>query len=163
MILFVLLAIACYKWGKWRNWKEYYPTILYVITGDLAYNVLFMENRLWEYVWPIHHRYADLFYCFLVFPPAVILFLSHCPKGWKKTIPYVLAWTAFYSAIEFLAVKLGYFRHLNRWNMAYSAAMYFFAFVLIKLHTVHPLIVWPVSFGFAVLTMLLFGQPLFGA
>lgn len=49
IIIISLFLLACWKWGNWRNWKEYYPTILYFIIGDLSYKVLFYNKTLWEY------------------------------------------------------------------------------------------------------------------
>jgi len=30
-----LYLFAAWKWGDWKNWREYYPTILFFIIGDL--------------------------------------------------------------------------------------------------------------------------------
>lgn len=36
----ILYILVCLKWGDWRNWRKYYPTILYVIIWDLIFNLL---------------------------------------------------------------------------------------------------------------------------
>ena len=45
-ILFLLVAI---RWGDWRNWKRYYPTILFIIGSDLLKNAILHDHRMWEY------------------------------------------------------------------------------------------------------------------
>lgn len=40
--------------------------------------------------------------------------------------------------------------------------MYYIAFVLIRIHYVKPLLVWPISFVLAYITMLIFHVPLTG-
>lgn len=40
-------AAACAISGGWKKWREFYPTILYVIIGDLAYNFVFYRYDLW--------------------------------------------------------------------------------------------------------------------
>jgi len=52
MLIFVLLLFSiliAWKWGDWQNWTLYYPTILYMILGDLAYIILSRDKLLWEY------------------------------------------------------------------------------------------------------------------
>ena len=78
--LIILLAAACYKWGAWRRWRKFYPTILYVIIGDLSYNFVFHDHTLWLYDSLFNHTTLDILAAFLMFPSIVILFLTHWPK-----------------------------------------------------------------------------------
>ncbi|MCM3166091.1 hypothetical protein [Peribacillus frigoritolerans] len=45
----VLFLLAGIKWGNWRRWKDYYPTILFFIIGDLLYSCLLYNHQLWAY------------------------------------------------------------------------------------------------------------------
>ncbi len=162
MIVFLLYAIACIKWGNWKRWKEFYPTILYTIIGNLTYGILFSNRMLWTYDNLLNHTFGDMFYTFFVFPSAVILFLTFYPSGLVKQGLYILIWTAVNTAVEYAGLLLRTFSHYYGWNIFWSAGLYFFAFILIALHTKHPLLVWPISLGFALLTMLIFQQPIFG-
>ena len=162
MIMPLIQIIACYKWGAWKRWKDYYPTILYVIIGDLSYNVLFSNRLLWMYTFPISHVFADFVHAFISFPCSIILFLTHYPKGYLRESLYILAWTIGFTVLEYIALLQGTFIHYYGWSIFWSAGMYLFIFILTKLHTKHPLITWAISAGFAMLTMLIFGQPLLG-
>ena len=49
-MIVVAYAIISYRFGDWKRWKEFYPTYLFVILGDITYNFLFYEKPLWEYI-----------------------------------------------------------------------------------------------------------------
>lgn len=44
-LLACLFILVCYKWGDWRNWKTYYPTILFLIAGTLFTILLQQPNH----------------------------------------------------------------------------------------------------------------------
>lgn len=160
IFVFVLLYIgACLKWGAWRRWKEFYPSILYAVIGDLSYNFVFHDYSLWRYSGFLNHTTTDLLIAFFVFPCVVILFLTHWPQGRFKQAVYILAWSGANTLIEAVSRMLGQFTYEHGWNVFYSFCCFNTAFILIKLHSRHPLIVWPVSAALAALTMLVFGLP----
>ncbi|MHB1314347.1 MAG: CBO0543 family protein [Christensenellales bacterium] len=156
----VLLALACWKLGAYKRWQEFYPTILYVIIGDLAYNFLFYNYSLWLYKGFINHTFSDMLYAFFVFPSVLILFLTHWPATRLKQAGYVLLWSAGLFLGETVCHLSGGFLYKNGWNAFYSFGVYFIGLLLAKLHTRHPLVVWPVSGLLALLTALLFELPL---
>lgn len=41
-----IFIITCWKWGDWKNWKLYYPTIQFLIIGDLKANFLLYNKPL---------------------------------------------------------------------------------------------------------------------
>ncbi len=159
LVLFLLHALSLYFTGTWRKWKEYYSTVQYVIIGDFSYNILFSDRLLWRYEVLFDHRIADLYYAFIIFPCVVMLFLRYYPKGLLKELLYIMSWTTFYSIIESISVKNGSMTHFDGWNIYWSGGIYFFGFILIRLHYKYPLVVWPVSLGFAIATMIIFQQP----
>lgn len=155
----VLSIAACWKWGNWKNWREYYPTFLYAIIGDLAYNLVFFNHMLWRYEKFINHTGSDIFNAFLVFPFITIIVFSHWPKGLLKQSLYVLIWSIGLSVVEYGSILLRYFSHHHDWNIFWSFVVYVGTFLLMRLHYKHPLIVWPVSAAFAAITALLFKLP----
>jgi hypothetical protein len=103
IIVVAIYAILCFRYGAWRKWREYYPTFLYVLIGDMAYNFLFYENSLWEYRRLISHTFSDFLVALIVFPCAITLFLTYYPKGiWKQAI-YVFVWTSINTVIEYIS------------------------------------------------------------
>ncbi len=148
-----------YFTGTWKRWKEYYSTALFVVIGDFSYNILFCERFLWRYNTLLDHRIADMAYALTAFPYATMLFLRYYPKGLVKEGLYVFLWTAVYLIIESISCHIGNFIHYGDWNMYWSAVIYFFAFILIRIHYKNPLIAWPISLCFAIAMLIIFKQP----
>lgn len=155
-----LYVVVCYKYGNLRNWREYYPSFLYAIIGDLSYNLLFYNHTLWKYDGLVNHTFSDYLEAFVVFPCAIILYLTYYPKCFWKQILYILGWTGINTIVEFISFKTGYFSYYNGWNLIYSAVVFFIAFILVRLHYRYPLPVWAISGVFALITMYLFNQPI---
>lgn len=152
-------AIACYRWGDWRRWRDFYSTILYVIIGDLAYQFVFCDYRLWSYTGFLGHTYTALLIMFLVFPQAVILYLTHFPAGLIKRIFYISTWAAVNTMIEEIACVTNGLRYEHGWNLFASFVLFFVAFGLIRIHHEKPLLVWPVSLICGVACTIIFAIP----
>lgn len=159
MVYVTAYLAACYKWGDWRNWREYYPTVLYVIIGDLSYNFVFYQHTLWKYQGLVNHTVSDYLVALLVFPAAVILYLTYYPRGKYQTL-YILLWTLANSMLEHASVKLGYFSYNNGWNIYWSALVFYIAFILVRLHYLKPLLVWPLSVACGLVMMAIFHVPI---
>lgn len=145
-LLAPLFVLSCWKWGDWKNWRAYYPTILYVISIDLLTNFLTADYPLWEFNYKIiSHTLSDIFITFTVLPTTVILYLTHFPKKIGKQAIYTFSWVILYSLIEIWAVRLGLFAYDNGWNIWWSMGFNFVMFFMIKLHFERPLLAWPVS------------------
>ena len=159
IVLSLLYAAACYKWGAWRRWREYYPTILYAIIGDLAYNFVFHDHTLWLYDSFFNHTTMDIIAAFFLFPSVIILFLTHWPTIWFKKILYVLAWAAANTLFEFVSVLLDTFHYDHGWGVLWSFALLVGTFVMLRVHYKKPLLAWPISAVLGVATAFLFGLP----
>ena len=159
ILIAVLFAAACWKWGAWKRWREFYPTILFVIIGDLIYNFIFYNFPLWEYNKLINHTISDLFFAFFVYPSVVIVFLTRLPSGFWKQAFYVLLWSLAYMALEYVSLLLGGIEYANGWTILWSLGLYLLGFTLIRVHWRHPFIVWPIAIAFLVLTAYLFKIP----
>ncbi|MDF2675115.1 MAG: hypothetical protein K0R09_3384, partial [Clostridiales bacterium] len=84
MIIRLILAsasiISAYKWGDWKNWKRYYPTMLFFGMGDLIYFSFFHNKLLWAFTPSLLVRSInELFIIFTVFFSTTLLFLSNFP------------------------------------------------------------------------------------
>lgn len=152
-------VIACLLWGNRDNWKDYYPSILFAIIGDLIYNFIFHDFTLWKYSGWANHTIANLTYMFVVYPCAINLYLTRFPKGLWKGGLYILLWTAFNSALEQVSFLTGFFAYENGWNALWSVGMFLAGFSLIKLHFHRPFIVWPISAFLLATAMLIFKIP----
>jgi hypothetical protein len=159
IIIALLYITVAYKSGAFKKWKEYYSTALYVIIGDLSYNFIFYNHTLWQFENLVSHTFSTFLVSFFIFPCMILVFFSHYPKGFWKQILYIIGFTLVNSIIEFISFKTGNITYHNNWGLFWSVGVFFFMFILARLHYKYPLIVWPISAGFALLTMYIFKIP----
>lgn len=162
ILISLLFAAACYRWGDWKNWKIYYPTVLYFIIGDMVGYILLHDHPLWLYRgWPRdNHFYPDLYQAVTVYPSIIILYLSHFPRLFKDQIIYLAAWIAGYSLYVYALHRLGLLIYGDGWTIGYDVLFSMIMFSLLRLHHRKPLWVWPVSMALATVFMWFFGFPL---
>lgn len=157
----VIMAAAAWKFGDYKNWRIYYPTMLYFITGDFLYSLLTYKHPLWAFESPLlNTTFSDLLICFVFFPSTLLIFLPHFPKGLKKQVPYVLLWVFSYTFIEFISFKLGYFSYHNGWSIWWSLLFNCIMFPMLRLHHSKPLAAWPISFMIAAAFLIYFKVPI---
>lgn len=161
IILIIISIFLCWKYGDWRNWKLYYPTIEYLIIGDLAYNILTTRMPLWSYnIKFINNISTDFLVTALIYPCTVIMFLTYYPKLMKKQVPYILFWVFIYSSAEYIASISGSFVYSNGWTIGWSILFNGIMFPLLYLHYKRPLWVWPISMALALIVLNIFKIPL---
>ncbi|MDP4090545.1 MAG: CBO0543 family protein [Bacillota bacterium] len=142
IIMGLTLIFLCLKKGDLKNWRVYYPTILFYIVVDFS-NVLLTSNKdLWEINGFWNDTLADMFISFAIAPFVVILFLSNYPKKVTKQIGYILLYAAVFSIIEYIAGVLKGIVYYNGWNYGWSIMLYITAFILFGLHHKNPLWAW---------------------
>lgn len=162
MYVFILVAAyasACWKWGDWKRWKEFYPTILYMIISNLTCAYVFYEYRLWIFESFMGDSVTCLVIKDFIYPPAVILFLTHYPKGVFKQALYILIWALVNTVLEYIACLLGGIHYDHGWNLLWSFILLVIAFALVRLHYKRPLWVWLPSIAAGAATVLIFGMP----
>lgn len=162
LVLSIISILVAWKWGDWRNWKSYYPTVLYMIVGDFTYIILSSNKPLWEYKSPIFSSdFLEFLIALVIFPCTCFVFfrLYQIIKNSKKIITYILFFlfsALVYTSIECLSFYLGYFSYHNGWNLYWSFTFNCLMFPLLLLHYKRPLWVWLPSIILAVLVIHLF-------
>lgn len=159
VVLSVLSLTTCYKWGAWKRWREFYPTILYVIIGDLTYNYVFHDYPLWAYDTILGGVLSCLIIYFIIYPPVTILFLTHYPLSRKKQALYILAWAAGGTLIETGALLADGINYYRGWNLFWSFTLFVGLFSFARLHYKRPLLTWAISFLCGIAISLIFGLP----
>lgn len=153
--------VIAYKWGDWRNWKKYYPTILFFWCGDILYYSLFHHYPLWLYYSPgVPYLFVEMFYKLMVSSSAVILFFTYYPGRPGKQILYLFFWVALYTVMELGIHTMGYFPYFNGWSTWWSAFVNIIMFSTFKLHYHHPIPAWLVYFFCISMLAYLFGLSL---
>ncbi|XJZ28824.1 CBO0543 family protein [Bacillota bacterium Lsc_1132] len=156
-ILYGLFYIGiALKWADWKNWKQYYPTILFFMVGDLLYQFLFFRYSMWEYV-PIgidanwaKHTHISLLIMFIKYPLTVLIFLGHLPGEKRNRFLYILGWTLLYMVDEAIDLMTGGIVHRHGWNIWWSSLFTFIMFTFLAIHYKNPLFAWLLSAAFAI-------------
>ena len=86
-VLAALLLILCAATKKWKHWKEYYSTILYLYIGDLTALLLFKKRMVGDVLFNISYC---MFRTAWLYTGTVILFLSYYPFAVIKRLSYFL-------------------------------------------------------------------------
>lgn len=139
-LIFIVISL---KWEDWKNWKRYYPTILFFATGNLIYSLLTYNYSLWEYESPLlKSTVSNLLVTLICFPAVIIMYLYHIPRGILKQVLWVIFWIFLGSSIETVANWLGFFSYHNGWNIWWSVLFNFCIYPLLWLHYKKPASIW---------------------
>lgn len=143
ILLAVISIFICYKFGDWRNWKNYYPTILFFILSSVGCIVLTYNHPLWLYQSSlINHTFIDLFISITVYPCTIMVFIPYLPSKISKIIIHISIYVAIYTIPEFISVKLGYFSYYNGWNIWCTLIFNYIMFPILILHYKNPIYAW---------------------
>jgi len=146
IICAILSIFICYTFGDWRNWKIYYPTILFFILSGVVCILLTFNHPLWLYECNfLHNTFSDLLISITAYPSTVMVFIPYFPKGIKRIIPYISFYVAIYTIAELVGVKLGYFTYHNGWNVMYTIIFNYIMFSILMLHYKKPLYAWIIA------------------
>lgn len=160
MIHGLIWLIAAYRLGDWKNWKKYYPTILFFSLGDALYNLVFHNKKLWSFnddtlAVPFHELYVMI----TIFSSTALIFLSHYPEKLGKRMRYIVMWAAIYTGIEVIMYYFDMIRYSYGWNIWWSMFFDICLFSLLSLHHRNPLLAWVVVFIFLGIMMNIFNVP----
>jgi hypothetical protein len=137
--------MSAFKWGDWRRWEKYYPTILFVICLDLFSSILMYEHPLWvfkESLFLPGHILTDFLITFFMFPSVILIFLANYPKKKLPQIRWILLWIFIFSLTEYIAIISGLATYRNGWNLVWSVLFNCVMFPTIIIHHRQPLWAW---------------------
>jgi hypothetical protein len=140
-------VIITYRFGDWKNWRVYYPTILFFCTGNLIAYAVFHHSPLWEFKSnTFSHFTIDLIQMIFIFSCTTILFLQYYPKNLAKQILYILMWVVIYSGIELVFHLLGGIKYNSGWSIWWSATHNMYQFIFLRIHYKKPILAWILAF-----------------
>ncbi|MFC0469045.1 CBO0543 family protein [Halalkalibacter kiskunsagensis] len=160
----LIYFLAAWRWGDWRNWKEYYPTILFFILCDLLHNFLAYNHDLWIYeeiffaeLLP-NHTTISLLYMVVIYPATILIYLNYFFRTdkWSNKVFHFAIWVSIYIVAECTNLYVGLFSHHNGWNIWYSILFILMMFILFPIHYRKPLLAWGISILIIVLIVLNF-------
>jgi hypothetical protein len=148
----VLFLLAALRWGDWRNWRRYYPTILFFIGGDLLKNALLHDHRMWIYQETIvgekllfGHLVINFLVMAVIYPSTILIYLGKFPIEKSKWILWILFWVLLYIAMEFINIQFDVINHYHGWNIWWSLIFDFVMFFILWIHHHKPLLAWAFS------------------
>ncbi|WP_391563867.1 CBO0543 family protein [Paenibacillus cremeus] len=134
----ILLFLAL-RYAKWSKWREFYPTILYMVMLNLLYSYIVKTTPLWLYKSSlVPQGLLDIIVIYIVEPSMTILFLSYHPLRWRHISLYWAAWIIVFSAIEYIFFLTDRMDYFNGWNMYWSVIFYIIMFPMLFLHYKKP-------------------------
>jgi hypothetical protein len=141
----LIFIIAAFIWGDWRNWKGYYPTILFIICMDFFSSILMYPHPLWKYEESLllpNHTLTDYFIALLMYPAVILIFLANYPKKKMLQIGWILLWIVIFSLTEYISIISGLGTYHNGWNFTWSILFNCVIFPTLRLHHSRPLWAW---------------------
>jgi hypothetical protein len=142
----VIMVLAAWKWGDWKNWKLYYPTMLYYIVFDFLYALLTYNYPLWQYESPLlKTTFSDILLSFIFFPAKILLFLSWQPNPLIIRILYTIIWIIFGVCVEIFAHHIGFLSFHHGWTIWWSVLFDCILYPMLLLHYRKPLLAWIIS------------------
>lgn len=138
MILFSNIAFLAVSIGTGaiKEWRRYYPTLLYVALCNLLYNVLCLNNLVWSFhpQLLLTHKSADLVNTFVLLPMMTILYLHFFPENGKRARYYYTGWVLGFSALESVWYWSGAISYHGGWGLLWSLGFNFAMFFALRLH-----------------------------
>jgi hypothetical protein len=164
-IIVGLISIVCaWKWGDWKNWRIYLPTIQYFIIGDMLYNLFAWNYPLWSYPHPPNlfpnHLLNNLFIMFTIYPSTMLIFLYRYPKqNWVKQTIYLIIWIGLWLVFEKVMVWRGLCVYSHGWTYGTSVVFIFIMVPMLLLHYKYPLWAYILSLPITIFLLLWFHVP----
>lgn len=160
VIFSFLWAVAAWKWGDWRNWERYYPTILFFITVAFGAHIISTNHRLWvltDYALDTSQTVNLFLDAFIIFPATIFLYLSNFPDKIKDQLFHILKWVAIYGTLEYLVTFCSLVMYENGWSIWWSILFDCVMFPILAIHHKRPLLAWALSAAFTVFIWEYFG------
>lgn len=135
-----------WKWGDWKHWRKYYPTLLFVMTVNLTASFLAYHHSLWIYQPDLlvkSSTIVELLNSYVMLPISTLLFLSNYPSAgaWRQCC-YVLLWIGIYAILEWIDSALGGITYAHGWSLTHSHLFDCIMFPIWRFHHLRPLWGW---------------------
>lgn len=133
---------AAWRWGDWKNWQLYHPTLLFMPMANLIYGQLVNDHDF--YLWRYHGDFlfsqetADFVYTLIAFPATVLVYLSNYPDTRGKQLLHILKYVLIYISLEYIALQIGALSHCKGWNLGWSLWFNMITFSMLRLHHTRP-------------------------
>lgn len=141
----IFTIFSAWKWGDWKNWQKYHPTMLFIAMSDLLYNYLYYGHWLWSYksMFIQKNIIPTLLATFIILPLSGLIFLSDFPDTWKGLFERIVKFLVIYISFEYVFKLLGIIVHKHGWNLWWSLLWNTVMFSIWALHYKRPVLAYP--------------------
>ncbi|GAA4706944.1 CBO0543 family protein [Brevibacillus fulvus] len=162
MHVLIGLYVIFWRWGDWRNWARYHPTMLYYAAGNLLYQYLTANHYLWRLLPDrfLNHTLTELLYTFLIFPGTALLFLGNFPASRGGKWRHYVRWYLLYVGMESVFVLTHHIDYQYGWNLLWSALFDLIMFPMLHLHHKRPLVAYGLSVLIIIILVWYFNVPI---
>ncbi|MDQ6595835.1 hypothetical protein E2K98_18070 [Bacillus salipaludis] len=155
----IIWIVAAFKLAD-RNWKPYYPTLLYASFGNALYELICYKYQLWQ-MEPNGLPFAMIPMLLLILlgmPLSTWIYLSKYPfrKGLSSQVLYISLFVVLFVILEFLSIKWGAITYHHNWNLLWSLLFVIVMFIMLRIHYQRPLLALILSVIFSVFLCLMF-------
>jgi len=150
ILLFVIYGVVGWKYGNWKEFKSFYPTLLFLIIGDLLYQFLLYNHTMWKFntvggieeFFNLNHTIIALGKMAIQYPVTIAIFLGRLNPNLSKQIFSVLLWSGIYAVNEWVAHITGILTYHNGWGFGWDVAFNLMMFTMLLIHHKNPLWAW---------------------
>lgn len=144
-------TFSAWKWGDWKNWEKYYPTVLFTMVVNLGASLLTYHHALWNYspdALVKTQTILEFINCFIILPSVTFTYLSKFPANNKfQQLSYIVFWVLIFSGLEYIDhYIIGGIYYTNGWSWSTSTIFDFALFSILRLHYLKPGWAWVITF-----------------
>ena len=150
IIFFIIYGFFGWKYGNWKEFRKYYPTLLYFIIGDFLYQFLLFDHTMWlfhpvgqiEKALHFNHTIIALGKMAIQYPVTIAIFLGRLNSNAKERVLSIFLWIGIYAITQVIAHFFGGITYHNGWNFGWDLIFNSVMFPLLLLHYSKPLYAW---------------------
>jgi hypothetical protein len=167
IIFLLLFAAAGWRFGIWKEFQSFYPTLLFFIIGDLLSQFLLYDYSMWEFhpvgtlakSLNLNHTTIALLKMMVQYPATVAIFIGRLPDTFRGKILWVLFWTAIFGTTEGLTHQAGIMTYHNGWHFGWDIAFNIMMFTMLIIHYKRPIYAWIATIPIIIGLWILFDVP----
>lgn len=120
---------------SWPRLRENSHPIFYVVVCNSLYYYIQKKYPLWTFHSQVMGEFfLKFFHLLIIMPLSMNRFLSELPDRSSKRALYILKWILVSSLVEWFGLKAGAISFKKGWNLAWSAFIYTFMYILSSIY-----------------------------
>ncbi|MUG72844.1 MULTISPECIES: hypothetical protein [Paenibacillus] len=153
-------VFAAWRWGRWIQFSQCYPTMVYLACFQLLYEFFSHEKF---YLWRLepdpvfNYTSVVMLHTFCIYPLTAFLYLTRFPEVEWKAAVHIAKWVLIYIGVEWVGYRLGYITYSRGWNCWWSLFFDVHMFLMLRFHHTKPVWSIPVTVLSIFFYLIMFG------